>query len=516
MSAAATTHPFTLLIAALGGEGGGVLTNWIVDAANEAGLVVQSTSIPGVAQRTGATTYYVEIYPVPRAALKGTVPVLALNPGPGDVDLVVSSELLEAGRAIASGFVTRDRTTLIASTHRVYAISERMGMGDGRFDMGRLFKSVEDNAKRALLFDMEEAARDAGCPINAVMLGAIAGSGVMPIPVERFEAGVRAEGKAVDANLRGFRAGLALVGNAPARPGVASAAKRPEPRARSAEDLLRRVDATMPEAARGFVSEGVRRLVRYQSVAYAARYLARLAPIAEIDRKLGAGGKLARETGRHLAVRMSYEDIIRVAQAKVDPARFIRVAAEANVKPGQPFTVVDYFKPGFEELCSILPPSWARGILRVAERRGWLNRVYWGMHVNTMSVSGYLRVWLLAKLRPWRPYTYRYTEEQVEIDRWLGRIRQAAPKSLDLALEIAECARLIKGYGDTHRRGSWNFHLIESRLILPALAGRLNPGFAADGIASARTAALADPDGKSLERCLEEIERRAGVAAAAQ
>jgi indolepyruvate ferredoxin oxidoreductase beta subunit len=48
--------PVKLLIAALGGEGGGVLTDWIVRAATLAGYPVQSTSIPGVAQRTGATT----------------------------------------------------------------------------------------------------------------------------------------------------------------------------------------------------------------------------------------------------------------------------------------------------------------------------------------------------------------------------------------------------------------------------------------------------------------------------
>ena len=60
-------RPITILIAALGGEGGGVLTDWIVAAASQLGFPVQSTSIPGVAQRTGATTYYIEIVPV-RAA----------------------------------------------------------------------------------------------------------------------------------------------------------------------------------------------------------------------------------------------------------------------------------------------------------------------------------------------------------------------------------------------------------------------------------------------------------------
>src|SRR5437868_10847616 len=140
------TRPVTLLIAALGGEGGGVLTDWIVSAVQASGLPVQSTSIPGVAQRTGATTYYVEIFPVPLSGLGGKRPVLALAPGAGDVDVVVASELLEAGRAISNGFVTADRTLLISSVSRVYLTVEKMRMADGRHDSKRLLKAAEQNA----------------------------------------------------------------------------------------------------------------------------------------------------------------------------------------------------------------------------------------------------------------------------------------------------------------------------------------------------------------------------------
>jgi len=101
----APSRPVTLLIAALGGEGGGVLTDWIVAAAAKQGLPVQSTSIPGVAQRTGATTYYVEIVPATWSELGGKRPVLALSPGIGDIDLMIASELLEAAKR--SGVVRR-------------------------------------------------------------------------------------------------------------------------------------------------------------------------------------------------------------------------------------------------------------------------------------------------------------------------------------------------------------------------------------------------------------------------
>jgi len=109
------------------------LADWIIAAAALTGLPVQSTSIPGVAQRTGATTYYLEIHDEPLAALGGRQLVLALTPTPGDVDVVVASELLEAGRAMQNGFITK-RTTLIASTSRVYAIGE--GQNNEMFDYG--------------------------------------------------------------------------------------------------------------------------------------------------------------------------------------------------------------------------------------------------------------------------------------------------------------------------------------------------------------------------------------------
>jgi indolepyruvate ferredoxin oxidoreductase beta subunit len=158
------------LIAALGGEGGGVLTEWIVSAAAHAGYPVQSTSIPGVAQRTGATTYYIEILPVQASELDGKRPVLALTPGVGDIDVAVASELLEAARTVANGFITPERTHVIASLSRFYAMDEKIAMGDGRFDQDKLIKVIRDYSKDSLLVDMDALAKQSGSIINAVML----------------------------------------------------------------------------------------------------------------------------------------------------------------------------------------------------------------------------------------------------------------------------------------------------------------------------------------------------------
>jgi indolepyruvate ferredoxin oxidoreductase beta subunit len=496
-------RPLTILIAALGGEGGGVLTDWIVAAAASQGFPVQSTSIPGVAQRTGATTYHIELVPE-QVSRNERRPILALAPGVGDVDLVVASELMEAGRAIVGGFVTPKRTTTIASTSRSYLVVEKMAMADGRYDHDRLVKAVQAHSRQTLLLDLEALARQSGAMINAVMLGVIAGADALPIPAAAFEAAIRADGKAVDANLRGFRAGLAAArGGALAQP---LPEKRPQSFAALAE--LAPEIARMPDASRAIATEGVRRLAAYQDAAYARLFVERLRPIRDADATAQAGGKLLAATARHLAVRMSYEDVIRVAQAKIDPARVARIIDEMKIAPGQPFGVTEFLKPGVEELCSILPLSWARRILAAAERRPALAAVHWGMAVKTTSVFGYLRFYLLAKLRPLRRKTYRYQEEQRAIEAWLGLIAEAAPLSAELALEIAECARLIKGYGDTHKRSTGNYRLIERELILPALAGAMPPHDAAEAIANARTAALVDPEGEALAKCLAEIQSR--------
>jgi indolepyruvate ferredoxin oxidoreductase beta subunit len=253
------------------------------------------------------------------------------------------------------------------------------------------------------------------------------------------------------------------------------------------------------------VSEGLRRLIAYQDASYARLYLDRLAPIAEADARAGAQGRLTREVARHLALRMSYEDVIRVAQAKIAPERMAKIVDQMGAKPGEPVTIVEFLKPGIAEMCSILPPWIARPIITAAERRGWIDKFHWGMEIKTNSVSGYLRFLVLARLRRFRPRSYRYSQEQAAIEAWLALIVAAAAKSDALALEIAECARLIKGYGDTLKRGAANYAAIECRVIQPVLAGAIALSRGVVAVASARVAALADPEGESLAMCLAEI-----------
>lgn len=464
----------TVLVAALGGEGGGVMADWLMHAATACGYPAQATSIPGVAQRTGATTYYLEIFPAKRELLGGREPVMSLTASPGNVDVMVASELLEAGRAMQSGFVTPERTTLIASTHRIYATVEKMQMADGRFPGERVLAAARQLSKSAVLFDMRQLAEDNGTVINAVLFGAMAGCGALPLPREACEAAIRRSGKGAEASLRGFTAGFDIAAGTKAAP---QAAPRP-----------------LPPETREILELGAARLRDYQGEAYARLYLQRIATLGNAD------PKLIGETGRQLALWMSYEDIIRVADLKTRPSRFARVRREAGARDGEPVVVIDYLKPGLEEMASILPPFLGRRLVSWAQARGKLDAYNVGMHVRTSGIGGFLLVRSLAWLKGWRPRSLRYAEEQALIERWLAAVRAAAPHSTALALEIAACAGLLKGYGETHRRGRANFLAILDTLVETPAAG--DAAARAAAIGKARAAALADPEQKALEKTL--------------
>jgi indolepyruvate ferredoxin oxidoreductase, beta subunit len=488
-------RPITVLIAALGGEGGGVLADWIVSAASAEGYPVQSTSIPGVAQRTGATTYYLEVYPVRTAELGERRPVMPLAPAPGDVDVMIASELLEAARALQNGFVNPERTALIASTHRVYTTVEKMAMGDGRLDSERILEAARALAKRALLFDMHSLAREAGTVISAVMFGALAGSGTLPLPRAGCEAAIRGSGKGAEASLRGFAAGYSGAVGEPETPAAGDPSR---PHALP----LERVRSTFPAETRAVLELGAGRCAGYQDAAYGALYLDRLEPIAKLEREQGgaaAGYKLTNETGRFLALWMCYEDVIRVADLKTRRSRFERVRREVRAAPGEPLHIVEFLKPGLEEVAALLPRGLSRGLVRWAGRHGFAQRLNLGMRVKTTSLSGFLTLRLLALLRPWRRMSARYADEQDLIERWLGAIRASAREPA-LALEIALCARLIKGYGETHQRGKTNFLRIMDTLVEGGAVA--DAAERAVAIRKAREAALADPEGRGLEGSL--------------
>lgn len=485
-------QPIKLAIMAMGGEGGGVLADWIVDLAEHEGWLAQATSVPGVAQRTGATIYYLEIFP----QAGGPPPVLALMPLPGDVDIVIASELMEAGRAVQRGLVTPDRTLLVASTHRVYAMAERIGMGDGRADSAALLAGAQSAARRFVGFDMARVAEAGGSPIGAVLLGVLAATGALPWPRASFEAAVRRGGVGVEGSLRAFTAGFEH-GPDEATPAPAAVAAMPTAREPAVQALLARVNDRYAGAARSLLVEGLRRLVDYQDPAYAALYLDR---IERIHAQSG-DGTLTAEVARHLALWMSYEDAPRVADLKCRATRFARVQGEVRLAPGQLLTINEYLHPRLQEVADMLPAGLGRWL--IAE--GWVQRCVGrltstGRVVRTSSLRGYLLMRAVAAWRHLRRRSLRYALEDGRISHWLADIERAALRSPALATEIARCQRLVKGYGDTHARGWHSFEQIQ------AVWRRLGDALSPLALQELRGAALADEQGTTLQAALARLD----------
>jgi indolepyruvate ferredoxin oxidoreductase beta subunit len=276
----------------------------------------------------------------------------------------------------------------------------------------------------------------------------------------------------------------------------------------------------MPESVRGIVAHAIARLVDYQDVAYARRYLERLRPFVPGPSAPPASVDLARTVARHLATWMTYEDAVRVAQLKTRISRFDRIRAESRAGAGE-VVVTDYLKPDLDEILGVLPHRLVAPIARWALRRWPDGRPTLGQHVRTTTVSGFLRVWLLTRLRPLRPFSHRAHEEHRRMERWLEAVRWGAGLDPGLAGEVARAAQLVKGYGDVRRRMA---ALVEDVLVrvrrVAEIEAALGAGYrvATTLAARCRELVLEGPDGEAeAARAAAEAEgllERAGPAAA--
>lgn len=478
-----------IAILALGGQGGGVLAEWIQEVARLNGWLAQGTSVPGVAQRTGSTVYYVEL----ARDAGDRRPVMAQMPLPGDVDIVITSELMETGRALLRGFSTAGRTTLIGSTHRIYAISEKSAMGDGRGSSERILAAAAERSKRFIGFDMEAATERSGSVISSVMYGALAGSGALNFSRDSFEEAIRSGGKAVSSNLKGFTEGFAAAQASSVSRPVEAETPAPTPTTTAGSALAERIHVSLPEAAHHNSLHGVARLMDYQDAAYAMLYLERLESVAATD---AAPFALTAETARYLALWMSYEDAIRVADLKTRASRAARVRAEVRLADDHLLGVTEYMHPRLQEVCDTLPAGLGRFILARPALCKQLERFFRnGRHVETSSLGWFLLLRTLAAMRGMRRRSLRFVEEQARIECWLDIVRAAAVNDLALALELVKCQRLIKGYGDTFERGLRKFNGI--------VAAHLSaPGLTPTDIARLREAALAEPEGDPVGSAL--------------
>ncbi|MBC7917806.1 MAG: indolepyruvate oxidoreductase subunit beta family protein [Rhodoferax sp.] len=472
----ASNTPFCILIAALGGEGGGVLADWLVQCARASDLPVQATSVPGVAQRTGATSYYIEL--LRETQPEGSSAVFALHPVPATLDVVIASELVETARMMERGFVSPERTVLISSSHRAYTTLEKMAPMDGRYEASAVLDTAQKMARRFVAFDMAAVAVQSGTVISAVMFGALAGAGVLPWNRALCERVIRSAGQGVDASLRGFARAFEQASGSMAATSTLAA---------SAPDLTAMLNNSAlpvalrsawveqigrwPAAMQSTAALGVLRCLDYQNAAHAERYLQHLDTLWQA--KPSAEAVLA-EAARCLALWMCFEDVIRVADLRSRRSRFDKLRVEFGIQAGELVRVVEYFKPGIEELAAGLPRALGQPLLSLAQRRGWIGRASFGLHIRSTSLWGFLLLRGLAGLRPLRPRSMRYQQEHAAIDAWVAAMACCLPHAPEFAKVLALLPTVLKGYSETQARGRASFERLWQQFVAPLMASDLN------------------------------------------
>ena len=501
------TQPLSILLCALGGEGGGVLSEWLVDIARHAGYAAQATSIPGVAQRTGATTYYLEVFPVPLAELKGQRPVFGLNPLPGRLDVLVSSELLETARQIGNGLASHTHTLILTSSARALTTMEKMEMGDGRRQAAELVQLVRQHSRAHHVVDMTRLTREAGTVVSATLLGCIAGSGALPFARADFEAIIGQGGSSAQASLRGFALGFDAVAQQRAQIRVIEdSLLTSELVMHTAQGLQADLAAIFPQNVHDLLVLGHARMLEYQGAGYAKLYTDRLKRVLAAERQIdpaGANGfATTREMVRWLALWMAFDDIVRVADLKSRASRWARVTDEVKAQPDDLLQVYDHFKPGAPEFAALLPLGLATKVLNWDKRRVATSKPPWALplKVGTHSIFGMLSLRVLASLKWLRVRGSRFAHEQAMIDQWLDAVVAGTQTHWQLGHELALCGRLIKGYGATNERAKENLLHVINHLATAAVFDSHTAR--AEAIAAARTAALSDEAGKALDQAL--------------
>ncbi len=494
----------SMAILAMGGQGGGVLADWIVALAESQDWAVQSTSVPGVAQRTGATIYYIEMAP----AKDGAAPVFALMPTPGDVDVVMAAELMEAGRSVLRGLVTPERTTLIASTHRAFAVAEKQAPGDGVGDPAVVSLATEFAAKRLVAFDMEALAKANGSVISATMFGALAAAAALPFLRAAFEAAIRAGGTGVEGSLRAFGAAFDRTNAKPVEPVRRYPEKRflgwPDATGNQELDRIGARIRSFPAPAQPMLGAGARKLADYLDPAYALEYLDRIGTLCDLDRAHGGdarGWSFTIAAAKHVAAAMAYDDVPRVADLKIRASRQARVRREVGAEADVLVSTTEYFHPRVEELCGSLPKDWGEWIEArprlVAALRKMVDR---GRRIRPNTIAGYLTLAFVAGLGPRRRNSLRFGREAAHREAWLKVACQALDARYELGVETLGCRGLVKGYSDTHSRGLSKFERVMA--AVPALAAR---GDGPEWLSRLKRAALADEGGAALDGVLKTI-----------
>jgi hypothetical protein len=262
------------------------------------------------------------------------------------------------------------------------------------------------------------------------------------------------------------------------------------------DDTTPFLPAGLPDGVAAVVSEGIHLLTDYQGAGYARLYVERLQRFVGRhdvdDATLGAIARL-------MAMRMSYQDPIRIAQLKFAETG----AGNAGVQAAD-----EVRKFRLDELVGALPAVVAEPVLGICERLGWTHKPV-AIRFNAASRWGVRRLKIEASLRRWRLFSVRYAKERVWVERWLHMISRCLTKQPKATSEIVQTATMVQGYGDAYRQGLADWHAIIDGLAKATFDGALPLADLAGAVAEARAAALPDPRQAALKRTIAQIRARA-------
>jgi len=480
----------TILIPAVGGQGGGVLTEWLVQAFQLDSYEVQGIGLPGLSQRGGSTTYYLEAHPAPEDNEQRVI--FSQYPVPGDVDLILSQEFLELGRVLEEGYGSSGKTSIVASTHRIYSTHEKMPISSGIYSDDNISDLAEAFSREFIGFNALVLAKENGMGelgVNAILLGALAASGFLPLGEASYLKAIESVGIAVASNIKAFRIGWDYVKTRQYEEAEGKktqtweqflneqdmrlSGKKPE----AMREMVQRSLQTYPLHLKEILADALSRLIDYQGVWYAEKFLKALDVVYHIDLENGGGGgggfKIVESFAKNYALWMTYEDGIRVADLKIKSDRFKKIRSEMRVRKDQVYKVIDYLKPDAYEIYGLLPFFIVKPIAGILNTR--LFKALWkrkkpitfGQKPVTTSFFGFMRLWFLTKLKFTRPISYRYRQEHKLIKKYRRAVEKFSAMNYELGVLVARSGSIVKGYGKVRRRTLRAFERFLDNIITP-------------------------------------------------
>ncbi|HEX6512987.1 MAG TPA: indolepyruvate oxidoreductase subunit beta family protein [Chloroflexota bacterium] len=496
-------------IAAVGGQGGNLLTEWLTTAATLDRLRAQSVALTGLSQRGGATGYYVEI--------AGGDAIFCQYPVPGQLDVLLGTELLEMARAVEEGLAS-EKTTIITSTHRLLSTPEKLPAGGGVMDSADLLALGQRFSGRFIAFDAAALAQAQGLePIfaNAILFGVLAATGALGLSADSCREAIRRGGIAIEQNLAAFNLGLSPsradfqpAEREPTEPSIDelvedNASRLSKRKARHYRQLMAGTNGHWVEPLRRVFAEALYSLIDYQGASYASKYLALVEAMWRRE-QVPQDPALTLTYARNLATMMVYEDAARVAQLKIRQARFDRIKAERGLHAGQVYVLRDYLKPDAYEVYGLFP-AWLVDLwLPIFRKLFGGHERYLELTPRTNSFLGVLTFWFLTLFIPVRRWSYRYRDEWRLIAAYQQRVLDFLAIHYDLAVLIADTGQMIKGYGHTRRKTLGAMERYVDNVVRPLAAAGAEPyRLTVETARALRKVIAADDDG------IDQAEKRA-------